>query len=70
METHNHVACTIQDFESKAQDLIHVMLAICEGRMLTEEKLNSSVGAALAEAALTVKASLRTFVFIERLPGA
>lgn len=69
METREHTDFTIQDFEYNAQELIHIMLVICEKRMLTAEKVNSPVGVALAEAALAVKAGIRTFVFIERLPG-
>lgn len=68
METREHTV-TIQDFENKAQELLHIMLTMCEERMLTAEKVNSPMGAALAEAALAVKASIRTFIFIERLPG-
>ena len=69
METREHADFTIQDFENKAQELLHIMLTMCEERMLTAEKVNSPMGAALAEAALAVKASIRTFIFIERLPG-
>ena len=69
MEAREHTDFTMQDFETKAQELLHIMLNICEARMLTTEKANSPMGATLAEAALTVKASIRTFVFIERLPG-
>ena len=69
METREYADFTIQDFECKAQELIHIMLAICEKRMSAADKLNSPVGDTLAEAVLTVKASIRTFVFIERLPG-
>lgn len=69
MEAHENDDLTIQDVECKAQELIHIMLAICEKRMSAADKLNSPVGDTLAEAALTVKASIRTFIFIERLPG-
>jgi hypothetical protein len=69
MEARKHSDCTIQDFENKAQELIHIMLAICEKRLWAAENQNDPVGAALAEAALAVKASIRTFVFVERLPG-
>ena len=69
METREHADFTIQDFEFKAQELIHIMLAICERRVCRVENENSPAGAALAEAALAVKASIRTCVFIERLPG-
>ena len=68
METRERTV-TIQDFENKAQELLHIMLTMCEERMLTAEKVNSPMGDALAEAALAVKASIRTFIFIERLPG-
>ena len=68
METRERTV-TIQDFENKAQELLHIMLTMCEERMLTAEIVNSPMGAALAEAALAVKASIRTFIFIERLPG-
>ena len=69
MEAREHTDFTMQDFDKKAQELLHIMLTICEARMLTAEKVNSPVGATLTEAALAIKASIRTFVFIERLPG-
>lgn len=69
MEARDHNDFTVQDFEGKAQELIHIMLAICEKRLWTTENQNDPVGTALAEAALAVKASIRTFVFIERLPN-
>lgn len=68
MEAREHTDCTIQDFERKAQELISIMLAICEKRLHSADDLNSPVGNALAEAALAVKAGIRTFVFVERLP--
>jgi hypothetical protein len=69
MEAREHSNLTIQDFENKAQELIHIMLVICEKRLWAAGNQNDPVGATLAEAALAVKASIRTFVFIERLPG-
>ena len=68
MEAREHTDCTIQDFERKAQELISIMLIICEKRLHSADDLNSPVGNALAEAALAVKAGIRTFVFVERLP--
>lgn len=68
MEAREHTDCTIQDFERKAQELISIMLVICEKRLHPADGLNPPAGNALAEAALAVKASVRTFVFIERLP--
>ena len=69
MEAREHSDFTIQDVENKAQELIHIMLVICEKRLWTAGNQNDPVGTTLAEAALAVKASIRTFVFIERLPG-
>lgn len=69
METREHADFSIQDFESKAQELIHIMLDICEKRLWTAENQHDLVGTTLAEAALAIKASIRTFVFIERLPS-
>ena len=57
----DHTDFTIQDFESKAQELIHIMLAICEKRLWTAGNQNDPMGTTLAEAALAVKASIRTF---------
>ena len=67
MEAREHADFTTQDFEDKAQELIHIMLAICEKRLWTAGNQNDLMGTTLAEAALAVKASIRTFVFIERL---
>ena len=69
MEAREYPDFTVQDFENKAQELTHIMLAICEKRLWTAGNQNDPVGATLAEAALAVKASIRTFVFVERLPG-
>lgn len=69
MEARKHEDFTTQDFECKAQELIHIMLTLCEKRLHADPGQNSPVGNAMAEAALAVKASIRTFVFIERLPG-
>ena len=68
MEAREHSDCTIQDFERKAQELISIMLVICEERLHSAGDLNSPVGNALVEAALAVKAGIRTFVFVECLP--
>lgn len=68
MEKHNNEkTVTIAQFEQTAQELIHIMLTLCEKRIAAVETSHSSVGDTLAEAALAVKASIRTFVFIERL---
>lgn len=69
MEIRDYTEPTMQDCERKAQELISMVLAMCEQRLLQDTGLNSPVGAALSEAALAVKSSIRTFVFIERLPG-
>ena len=68
METRENEYFVIKDFERKAQELIHIMLHMCEKRMLAAEKATSPTGDAMAEAALAVKASIRAFIFIERLP--
>lgn len=68
METHEYDDFAIKYFECKAQELIHIMLHLCEKRMLAAEKVTSPTGGTMAEAALAVKASIRTFIFIERLP--
>ncbi len=59
---------TAQDFEHTGQELIHIMLTLCEQRISGAEKRCSPAGDTMAEAALAVKASIRTFIFIERLP--
>ena len=68
MEKHNNKErATIVQFEQTAQELIHIMLTLCEKRIAAAGTSHSPVGDTLAEAALAVKASIRTFVFIERL---
>lgn len=59
---------TALDFEHKAQELLHIMLTLCEQRRPAAEKLYSPAGDTMKEASLAVKASIRTFIFIERLP--
>jgi len=68
METRENEYFVIKDFERKAQELIHIMLHLCEKHVLAAEKATSPTGDTMAEAALAVKASIRTFIFIERLP--
>ena len=68
METRDNDNFTAHDFECKVQELLHIMLTMCENRLHAHVRHNSPVGDAMAEAALAVKASIRTFIFIERLP--
>lgn len=69
MAKHKKQTVTIQEFEGKAQELIHIMLTLCEERIFAAEKLNSPVGKTMAEAAMCLKYAIRTFIAIERLNG-
>lgn len=60
---------TIKEFENKAQELIHIMLILCEERIHAAPTLNSPIGKTMAEAAMSVKYAIRTFIAIERLQG-
>ena len=58
---------TSEDFESKAQELIHIAFPMSEERILAAPGLISPIGNALAEGAMTVKYALRAFLAISRL---
>ncbi len=60
---------TIEKFESKAQELIHIMLILCEERIYAAPKLNSPIGKTMAEAAMCVQYAVRTFIAVVRLHG-
>jgi hypothetical protein len=66
METCKHKDVTIQDVEFKAQELLHIMVNLCETRMHAAEKRSSPAGDAMAEAMLAVKSSVRTFIWGSR----
>ena len=69
MERHNHQKTfSIRDFECKGQELIHIMLTLCEARTHNASNMSTATGDAMIEAALSVKAGIRTFISIERLP--
>ena len=59
----------VEDFERKAQELIHIMLTLCEERIYAVPRLNAPVGKTMAEAAMSVKYAIRTFIAVERLKG-
>lgn len=58
---------TSEDFESKAQELIHIAFAMSEERILAAPCLRSPRGNALAEGAMTVKYALRAFLAVSRI---
>ena len=57
----------IEEFETKAQELLHIALVMSEERIHAAPRLNSPAGSSLAEAAMTIKYALRAFIATERL---
>ncbi len=60
---------TIEEFEAKAQELLHIALVMSEERIYAAPRLNAPIGRTMAEAAMGVQHALRTFIAIERLQG-
>lgn len=58
---------TSEDFEAKAQELMHIAFTISEERIYAAPHLRSPIGNALAERAMTVKYALRAFLAVTRL---
>lgn len=58
---------TSEDFEAKAQELIHMAFTISEERIYAAPHLRSPIGNALAEGAMTVKYALRAFLAVSRI---
>ena len=68
METRAHeTTYSIEEFERRAQELVHIMLALCEERIHAAPRLESPIGNTMAEAAMSVKYALQAFIAIERL---
>lgn len=60
-------AYTNEEFEAKAQELIHMALMMSEARILAAPRLKSPIGDTLAEAAMTAKYALQAFLAVNRL---
>ena len=58
---------TSEDFEAKAQELMHMAFTMSEERIFAAPCLRSPIGNALAEGAMTVKYALRAFLAISRI---
>ena len=58
---------TSEDFEAKAQELLHMVFTMSEERIFAAPRLRSPVGNALAEGAMTVKYALRAFLAVYRM---
>ena len=58
---------TSEDFESKAQELIHIAFTMSEERIFAAPYLRSPIGNVLAESAMTLKYALRAFLATTRL---
>lgn len=58
---------TNEEFETKAQELIHMALMMSEARILAAPRLESPIGNALAETAMIVKYALQGFLAVIRL---
>ena len=60
---------TNEDFEAKAQELLHMALTMSEERIFAAPRLKAPIGNTLAEAAMAVKYALRAFLAVSRLHG-
>ncbi len=60
---------TNEDFEAKAQELLHMALTMSEERILAAPRLKAPIGLTLAEAAMALHYALRTFLAVSRLQG-
>lgn len=58
---------TSEDFEAKAQELMHMVFTMSEERILASPSLRDPVGNALAEGAMTLNYALRAFLAVTRL---
>lgn len=58
---------TSEDFEVKAQELIHMAFTMSEERIFAAPRLRSPIGNALAEGAMTLKYALRALLATTRL---
>lgn len=60
---------TSEDFEAKAQELMHMVFTMSEERIFAAPRLESPIGNTLAETAMTLNYALRAFLAITRLKG-
>ena len=58
---------TSEDFEAKAQELIHMVFTMSEERIFDEPGRRSLIGNLLAEGAMTLKYALRSFLAVYRM---
>ena len=55
---------TKEDFEAKAQEVIHMVLTMSEDRIMANSQLDTPAEKALPEIAMTVSSALRAFLAI------
>ena len=60
---------SIEEFEAKAQELLHIALVMSEERIHAAPRLESPIGKTMAESAMSLQYALRAFIAIERLQG-
>ncbi len=60
---------TNEEFEAKAQELMHIALTMSEERIFAAPRLRSPVGKTLAEGAMTLNYALRAFLAVSRMQG-
>ena len=56
------------EFEEKAQEFVTLTFALCERRIFSEEENYTQPQEALAAAALSVQASVNTFLAVSNIP--
>lgn len=60
---------TNEEFEAKAEELMHMVFTMSEERIFAAPRLRSPVGNALAERAMTLNYALRAFLAVSRMQG-
>ena len=60
---------TNEEFEAKAQEMMHMALSMSEERICAAPKLKAPIGLTLAAAVMTLNYAMRTFLAVSRLQG-
>lgn len=58
---------TSEEFEAKAEKLLHMVFTISEERIFSESGQRSLIGNVLAEEAMTLNYALRSFLAVYRM---
>ena len=66
MDTEHHVS-GIDELERKAEELISLMLSLCEERIRKASAMPDARASSLAYAAMAVREAIQTFLELERI---